>query len=197
MPPALLIYRKIHKNIGSQTLEFPGWNLKLAPYTEAKGRPKKEVNHFRLIDGRFNKQENSLMRSVLGGHQMTRSPRLSTKVLKVCAEAFTGFRHVYPPDGLNNTVLSIKAMPLKMVLTLGWNGGQSNTSRTEERAESLWLPRSSSKVKLQSCSSMASSKKRHMRDANYWAKDLISNSINKLQIILKNSWEKPYTPKGN
>lgn len=46
----------------------------LVPHTEGKGRWKKEVDHTRLVGGRFNKLKNLLTRFVLGGHKMGKSP---------------------------------------------------------------------------------------------------------------------------
>ena len=40
--------------------DLPGWNLKPAPYSEGRKRPKGEVDGSRLIGGAFNKQENFL-----------------------------------------------------------------------------------------------------------------------------------------
>lgn len=45
-------------------------------------------------------------KACLGGHKMSRSPHLPTRILKVHMEAFTGFNHIHSLDGLNNTYLS-------------------------------------------------------------------------------------------
>lgn len=57
------------------------------PYTESKERRKKEVNHSRLMGGRFNKQGNlHKPRLVLGRRKMSRSPQLPTRTSEVYRE---------------------------------------------------------------------------------------------------------------
>lgn len=64
------------------------------------------MDYSRLVDSRFNKQGNLLTRLVLASLKTKRSLYLPTKILKIYVEAFTGFSHVYHPDGLYNTLLS-------------------------------------------------------------------------------------------
>lgn len=61
--------------------------------------------HSRLIDGKFNKQGDLLMKLILGGHKMSRSPHPLARILNIYIEALTGFSLIYSPDGLN-TLLS-------------------------------------------------------------------------------------------
>ena len=47
------------------------------------------------------------MMLILSGHKMSSSPSLIARILKkVYTEAFTGFSHMYYPDGGNNTLVS-------------------------------------------------------------------------------------------
>lgn len=87
-----------------QSWEFPGENLKLA--LEGKERPKKKADHSRLVDGRFNKQENLHIELVLGNYKTSRSPHPPTRFLKLYIKALTGFNHVHSSDGLNYALLS-------------------------------------------------------------------------------------------
>lgn len=50
---------------------------------EGEEKPKKETNHSRLADGRFNKQVNLHTRLVLGGFKTSRYLYLPTRILKV------------------------------------------------------------------------------------------------------------------
>lgn len=79
---------------------------KLTPCMEGKESLKKEANHSRLVCGRFNKHGKLHMRFVLGGCETNRLLNLPTRILKVYLEAFTGFSHMYFPDGLHHTLLS-------------------------------------------------------------------------------------------
>lgn len=62
-----MIMIQIKTIFGSKTQEFPGWNLKLASYTEGKERPNKDADHSRLVDENFRKQGNLHRKLVLGG----------------------------------------------------------------------------------------------------------------------------------
>ena len=62
--------------------EFPRCNLKLALIFKGREKLKKEAGHFRLVDGRFNKQRNLYMRLVLVGCKMSRSLYPPTKTMK-------------------------------------------------------------------------------------------------------------------
>ena len=46
------------------------------------------------------------MMLILGSHKMSRSPPLTTRILKVYIEALMGFSHMYYPDGCSNTLVS-------------------------------------------------------------------------------------------
>ena len=87
-------------------LELPLCNLKLAPIHRGQGETEEAADHSRLVGGRFNKQENLLMRLVLGGHKVSRSPHSPARILKVYIEAFTGLSHTYRPGDLSTTLLS-------------------------------------------------------------------------------------------
>ena len=54
----------------------------------------------------FNKQENLLIRLVLGSHRTSRSLHLPTSMLKVYIEALAGFSHVLSPDSPIITLVS-------------------------------------------------------------------------------------------
>lgn len=80
---------------GMQTWEWPGWNLKLAPYPEGKKRRKTEEDHFRLVGRSFIKQGNLHTNLVLGSHKMSRSLHPLTTILEVYIEAITKFNHIF------------------------------------------------------------------------------------------------------
>lgn len=98
----------MHRNVfvGLKLWELPGGNLKLAPYKEDRDKPKKEPEHSRLIGSKFYKLWNLHTMLVLGGHKRIKSLHPPASISKVCIEALTGFRHIYLPDGLSNTLLS-------------------------------------------------------------------------------------------
>ena len=58
---------------------LPNW----PPYTEGKESLKKEVGHWRLVGGRFNKQRNLHMRLYVGGRPTSRSPHPPDRILKL------------------------------------------------------------------------------------------------------------------
>lgn len=66
----------------------------------------------------FNKK-NWHTRLVLGSPQMSRSSHLSARILKVCIAALPGFSHIDHPDGLYDTLLSLKAVSLETVARVG------------------------------------------------------------------------------
>ena len=57
------------------------WFTNWPPDMEGKERPKKEVDHSRLVGGSFNKQRNFLTRLVLGSQRTSRSLHLPTRIL--------------------------------------------------------------------------------------------------------------------
>lgn len=85
---------------------------KLAPGPGEQGETKEWGRPLQMVGGRFNEQQNLLMRLVLGGHKTSRPLLPPTRIFNVCIEAVTGFSYVHHPDGLNNTYC-LKAMPLK------------------------------------------------------------------------------------
>lgn len=87
---------------GASLCEFWNWS----PYKEGNGRPKKKAGHSTLGYDRFNYHENLHLRLFLGSHKMSRSSHLPTRILKVYAEALTGFSRIFSPDGLNTTLFS-------------------------------------------------------------------------------------------
>ena len=103
------------------------WFANCFPYADGKERLKKEVDHSRLVGGRFNKQVNLHMRLVLGSCNMSRSLHSPARILKVYTEALTGFSHIFSPDGLNNTLLS-QCFILENISHCG-NSGQNAYSK--------------------------------------------------------------------
>lgn len=73
----------------------------------AEERPKQGAEHSRLVGSGLKKQGNLLMRLVLGNWKMNTSSHQPTRILKVYVEALSGLSHVYRPDGLENTLLSL------------------------------------------------------------------------------------------
>ena len=62
-----------------------------SPYMEGEERRREGAGHSRLVGGSLKKQGDSLMRLVLA--KMGRSAHLPARILKVCGEDLTGFRH--------------------------------------------------------------------------------------------------------
>lgn len=73
---------------------------------ESKGDQRKRLTTSRLVGGGFDKQKILYRRLVLGCCKMSKSPHLTTRILKVYIEALTEFSHMYHPDDLSNTLLS-------------------------------------------------------------------------------------------
>ena len=94
---------------------------------EGRERLKTEADHFRWVDGSFNKQGNLHTRLILGGWKMSRSTHLPARILKVYTKDLTGFSHIYHPEGLNSTPLS-QSCVLENGSHCG-NGGQSVHSK--------------------------------------------------------------------
>ena len=108
-------------------------------------RLKKEAGHSRLVGDRFNKQENSCTRFVLGSCWMSSSLNLPNRILKVYIEDLMGFfHHIFGPDDLNNTLLS-RGCILETAPTVGTVGRMYMLSRGEG-LRSLRLSRFSSQV---------------------------------------------------
>ena len=80
----------------------------------------------------------------MGSRNMSTSPPPSARSLKVYMEALTGFKHVFSPDGLNNTLLS-QGCVLEEAAGVGIVG-RMYIPRTGEAVRSLRLPGSSSWV---------------------------------------------------
>ena len=74
------------------------------PYREGKEKLRQEADHFRSVDGSFQKQENLWMRLVLVGRKMNRYPQPVAKILKVSTELLAKFSHISSPYG--STLLS-------------------------------------------------------------------------------------------
>lgn len=100
---------------------------------EGEERLKKEADHPRWIEGRFNKQGELSLQGL--SWVMTRRVGLHTRlpVFKVFTEVFIGFSHIFRPDDLSWGCV------LKMAPALG-TVSRTNTPRTGEGAMSLWLP---------------------------------------------------------
>lgn len=78
----------------------------MAPFLEDKERQKKEAGHSRLVGGKLNKQENLLLRLILGGCTMSRSLPSPARILNVYTEVLTEFSHLLSLDSLITTLLS-------------------------------------------------------------------------------------------
>lgn len=111
---------------------------------ESKGDQRKRQTTSRLVGGGFDKQKILHRRLVLGCCKMSKSPHLTTKILKVYIEALTEFSHMYHPDDLSNTLLS------QVTPSVGIVGGMY-IPRTGKGARRLQLLRSSSRVNHWSC----------------------------------------------
>lgn len=85
------------------------------PNMESKKRPKKEAGHCGWVGGKSNKQRN-LRELVLNSHMTSRSLCPPTRTLRFYVQILTGFSHIYCPDGLNNTLLSLRSPFLKQLL---------------------------------------------------------------------------------
>ena len=66
----------------------------------------------------MNKQGKLHMRLVFSGGKTRKFPHLPARISKVYIDAFSGFSHIYLPDGLNNTSLCQSCI-LEMVPTVG------------------------------------------------------------------------------
>ena len=107
----------------------------MTPYTEGKGRPKKETEPSRSVGGRCNNQGNLHTRLVLGGYKMCRSQHLPSKILKVYIEALTSFSHIYTRQIVPIPKLS-QGSVLEMAPVTGTMGGVY-VPRTEKVVRSL------------------------------------------------------------
>lgn len=116
------------------------WNCPLN--TEDKERPKKEAEHCRMVDGRFNIEGTYTWGFSL---MATRQISVHTWLLKVYIEALMGLCQVYHLNDLN-TLLSQGCV----VGAMSSAGKASRTPipRTGERVRNLWLPRPSNQSKF-------------------------------------------------
>lgn len=70
---------------------------------EGKARLKEEAGCYRSMGGKFSKQGNLLTKLVLGSHNTSKSSHLPVRIRVYIEAFFTGFSHIYHPDGFNNT----------------------------------------------------------------------------------------------
>lgn len=132
-----------HKCVGSQIQELPMWNLKLAPYTKGKDRLKikgTDQDYSRLVCDRFKKKGKVQYLKVCLGHlTIGRSLYPLARILTVYTEAFTGFSHVYHPDGLTTHCSLNNTTSLKTAPTAGTVGGMY-IQRTRNGVRSPYCP---------------------------------------------------------
>lgn len=90
-----------------------------------------------MVGSRFNKQENFLIRLVLGGYKMSKflHPSPKTFFFFFNKHTISGFS-LYTVQMLSTTHCSVKAMSLKIALTLR-TVGRRDTSNTEEGVKSF------------------------------------------------------------
>lgn len=93
------------------------WNW--PPYTESKERLKKDAGYSRLVGDRLNKQGN--LTWVLVWAPTRQADTCIMQDWKVYMVALTGFRQVFSPAGLNNTLLSQGCL-LRTVASVGTVG---------------------------------------------------------------------------
>lgn len=87
----------------------------------------KEADHFRLVDGRFNKQGSLHMNLVLGNRKVNRE--VACRNLKSLHRGLNGFSHIHSPDDLHKTLLSQDC--IFEVAPSMRRVGRTYTSRTE------------------------------------------------------------------
>ena len=92
----------------------------------------------------FISKRSYIRKLVLGCCKLSKSPHLTTRILKVYIEALTEFSHMYYPDDLSNTLLSQVTPSVRMV-------GGMYIPRTGKGTRRLQLLRSSSRVNHWSC----------------------------------------------
>ena len=90
--------------VGSQYSVFPSWDLKLASIHREQGKTEERQGHSRSVGGRLNKKGN--LTWVLAWAPTRQVDICIMQDWKVYTVVLTGFRHVFSPDGLNNTLLS-------------------------------------------------------------------------------------------
>ena len=79
-------WRVLVQNLESSSHKIWNWRL----YMEGRKRLKKESSYSRSVDSSFNRRRNLHTRLVFGGHKMSRSQYLSSKILRVYIEASMG-----------------------------------------------------------------------------------------------------------
>ena len=91
------------------SVNIPRWKNTVSvanwpPYREGKEKLRQEADHFRSVDGSFQKQDNLWMRLVLVGRKMNRYPQPVARILKVSTELLVKSSHISSPYG--STLLS-------------------------------------------------------------------------------------------
>lgn len=100
-----------------------------------KERPKKEEDHSTLVDGRFNKQENLLMRLDLGGCKTSIPLHLPTRILKIYRETLT---RSSVHGGWDSIITTFLSQVFILGAASGSGEGKQNThSKDGEGAEEL------------------------------------------------------------
>ena len=94
----------LHFKCKHSKMEKHSVSCKLAPYRDGKEKLRQEADHFRSVDGSFQKQDNLWMRLVLVGRKMNRYPQPVARILKVSTELLVKSSHISSPYG--STLLS-------------------------------------------------------------------------------------------
>lgn len=157
-------------SVGSQTQEIPCVIRNWYPYTDDKEMLKKETDHSGLVGTGL-----LIYETCPGWPQADyiSTAYLPTRILTVYIQAFTGFSHIYHPDGLHNALLS-----QVWVLENGSDSGNSGQNilyifqGPGKGMRSLWLPGFSSQF----------------NDQLHPLSDLLQQCLTFPQVCLISSW---------
>lgn len=96
--------------VASQTSGTSWVKSETGPLTQRASRDQRKRQNPRLVGGRLSKQGNLHTRLILGDCKTSSSSHTPARIFNVCIEAFTGFKHIYGPNGLNNTLLAFSRL---------------------------------------------------------------------------------------
>ena len=119
---------------------------KLAPYREGKGKLRQEADHFRSVDGSFQKQENLWKRLLLGGREMNRYLQPAPRILKVSSKLLAKFSHISSTYG-STTHYCLNTVNLNTAPAVG-TMGRTYIPKTKVGMRTLKMPGPSSQANL-------------------------------------------------
>ena len=131
------------------SVNIPRWKNTVSvanwpPYREGKEKLRQEADHFRSVDGSFQKQDNLWMRLVLVGRKMNRYPQPVARILKSFHRTLSEVQSYIQSIWFNITVSRLNLKTAPAVGTVG----RTYIPKAKVGVRTLEMPGSSSQANL-------------------------------------------------